>query len=344
MVNYIITKAETIGNKFGSKGDAQVVIHFSIPNATSENYTYALQMLKMTTPSWRGAEREGVSILPNPGHPENNKLIYNPRIDYTYNDPEEWEMESMEKLIEQIAEFASKVEEVLPKTGVAVVVKRMLNGIGFSSNSIDWRVVDGATTKGVWRIEVSLRQPGYRYNCDEWPAMLDRTHYSESENVAVGRSFRFTTEEFSKLNLAWAEALYKELAGEVNEISIRYAAYRKLNEKAQTKQLKVTNETGRFVEKTDTKVMLSTYRSKSTHIINFTNGYELMQKVTDLDIDAVSRAIGNDAAIAAEAAQRTAQLAVDADQRAAKKKAERDGKKKLEAQWVEMQRKVKEMN
>jgi len=348
MANYTITKVETMGNKFGDKGDAQVVIHFSLPNVTAESYVYALQMLSMTTPAWHRRDDGGVRILPNFNHPEDNTLVYNPRIGYTYTDPSEWEIESIEKLTEQIAEFATKVEEALPKTGVAVVVKRMLDGIGFSHNSVGWRssdakVTDGVETKGMWRVEVNLRQPSYYSISSEWPTILDRTHYCESESVDADRSFRLTTEEFSKLNLAWAEALYKELADEVNERSIRRAAYRKLVEKGNTKQLKVTNDTGRFPEDSDTSVMLSTYRSKSKHIINFNNGYELMQKVTDLNIDAVSEAIGNDAAIAAEAAQRTAQLAVDADQRAAKKKAERNGKKKLEAQWAEVVRIAREM-
>jgi hypothetical protein len=347
MANYIITKAETIGSKFGSKGDAQVVIHFSIPNATNENYIYALQMLKMSTPSWHNEDREGIRIIPNSSHPEFNKLIYNPRIDYTYNDPEEWEMESMEKLIEQIAEFTSKVEEALPKTGVAVVVKRMLDGIEFSTNSIEWRagdskITDGEKTEGIWCINVSLHQPSY--SDGKWAAMLDRTHYTQSENVDIYRSLRFTTEEFSKLNIAWAEALYKELADEVNEMSIRRAAYRKLREKAATKQLKVTSCTGLYLEDSSTSVMLSTYRSKLNHLIKFGNGYELMQKVTDLDIDTISEAIGNDTAIAVEAAQRTAQLAEDADQRASERKAVRDAKKKLETQWVELKKKAKEIN
>lgn len=346
MANYIITKAETRGSKFGDKGDAQVVIHFSLPNVTAESYVYALQMLNMSTPAWHMRDNSGIRIFPRLQNPGDNTLIYNPRIGYTYTDPEEWEIESMEKLIEQIAEFASKVEEALPKTGVAVVVKRMLDGIGFSTNSIDWRAGDskvtyGVETDGIWRINVSLRQPSY--SDGKWAAMLDRTHYMQSENVDVDRSFRFTTEEFSKLNIAWAEALYKELADEVNEKSIRRAAYRKLNDKAQTKQLKITNGNRQIPEDSDTLIMLSTWRTKQSYTISFTNGYELMEKVTDLDIDAVSEAIGNDAAIAAEAAQRVAQLAVDADQRAATRKAERDAKKKLEAQWAELQKKAREM-
>ena len=335
-MTYTITKVETRGNKFGEKGDAEVSIHFKLPNVPEENQRFALMLLRDedgNTPVGISydIQRQDKGIIMT-----QDCLTYRPRFSFADTDPSTWKMKTLNDLLEIIRDYSEKMESVVARTTTPVMVEKLINNPNLSSHSLEW-----IPQRKVWCIHLALRQPSEWEANKAWPTLLDRTYYDPTRRIEVERDLEFTEEELSQLNIEWLNSVITEMAAEVNEEAMRNVAMNKLTEKLKTKELQCTDIRYMSLNVHELEIWSSHVEDKRK--MTWLNTTDLLSQVEALNVEQLADEMHQNIALAKQEVLRLVKLTAERDERQAKRMAEKEAKEKLAASWAEIQRRAHEM-
>lgn len=330
-MTYKIMKIAVHGDKFGERGDAEMEITFSI-DVDHKVYQYALEMISNAdyeeSKKWRGVGEVVIRVNANiRDHTFNlidNRLVYSPRITFSSAPVEEWEILTMEQLEERIRKFNDDVMAAIPTATIIARKAQELRDAGFEAN------IRYDKNKKNWEVQIYLSQT---LNGQ----LLDMTYCDNASPIAEGKTYTVSLEELQKIDSAWMMVKISEIAAIINEKSIRQAAKKLMLEKFGEKFVLTHLQGGEVTRYHDVKdgvVIRSKFDWEKTHAVNFSNGYELMEKVKALNVEELCTEFRYEEAMALAAEKRAAGLRKDDEKKKKERKAEKLARDKLAAQWA----------
>lgn len=320
-----IVKVETVGSKYGLRGDAEVRIVFDpvVPDdAGLHPWEFAWEDRRPQR-AMLGRNRNIVVSRIASFNSEDGRVhglvTYAPRIDFT-SDVKDWKMEPLGNLLSIAREYGQWVESFVAPGQLAERVRRLFDKLNVSPGI----TYDSAT--GVFRVRVSIGSSAYTYQSAKMSKYTEPTDFWNRKYESTEEVLTLSTAEMAAYSEAQADALVHKLADQLNDTMLRLEAIYMLGD------LFKTDGTGLlvWVAGDSNEARISSSLSRGVKCLPFTNGKDLMRQVKSLDLVSLKKDLKHDEA--------EKQAATDEEQAALERKQERliekAAKQKLADQWA----------